>query len=318
MPLQIIKGDIVSMDTDAIVYADTPQPFTLFSFNPLMVHKTGKEILRTRDALKPLLIGKAKITPASLLDCKYIIHTSPPVWHGGRYHELKQLNDCYKHVFKLAVEHNCKSIAMNIIATDKLGYQKSLTQQTAIENIRDFLNEHPDCTIYLLLPGNTSYMLPGSQFPNVNMHLTQNYVEAVTADMSAVQDHEDTITEAGQTANGQINEKAHTFAQTLQQWMEIKDITEKDLCFKSNLSPETVNEILHGSTMLPNKNTAIALGMALELTLEELKAFLASIDYSLSANSKFDLIIEYCVSNGMYDLFDVNPILFRFEQELLG
>ena len=132
MPFHIIKSDIVSMDTDAIVYAETPQPFSLFNFNPLMIHKTGKEILNTRDKLKPIIIGQAKIAPASLLDCKYIIHTSAPAWHGGGYHELSQLITCYERVFELAVAHDCKSIAMPIIASDKLGYPKALSQKTAI------------------------------------------------------------------------------------------------------------------------------------------------------------------------------------------
>ena len=54
------------------------------------------------------------------------------------------------------------------------------------------------------------------------------------------------------------------------------------------------------------------------MTQEELKEFLAIAGYTLTKNSKFDLIIEYCISQNMYNLFDVNQILFRFEQELLG
>lgn len=317
MPLQIIKSDIVSMSTDAIVYAETPQPFSLFNFNPLMIHKTGKEILNTREALKPIIIGEAKIAPASLLDCKYIIHTSAPAWHGGGYHELSQLRTCYERVFGLAIEHNCKTIAMPIIASDKLGYPKSLSQKTAIECIREFLLSYPDVEVILVLPGKTGIMLPGNQFTNINMHLNKNYVEV-----------KDEGTDLSDNSQDCSSEDVNDFLEKLTGYMKSRGITERDLCFKANLSPEHLNHILTNTMEAPittkseaiafSKSSVAALAIALELTLEETKDFLTAAGYALTNNSKFDLIMEYCISRNMYDIFDVNQILFRFEQELLG
>lgn len=307
MPLHIIKSTLVSMATDAIVYDETPQPFSLFNFNPLMIHKTGKEILNTREALKPIIIGQAKIAPASLLDCKYIIHTSAPAWHGGSYHELSQLRTCYERVFELALKQNCKSIAMSIIATDKLGYPKPLSQKTALECIGEFLLAHKDMEVTLVLAGKTGIMLPGNQFTNVNMYLNKNYIktEQEETDIS-VPVHEITL------------EEQNAVSEKLKGYMTSSGISEDELSFKANITPEQLSEILQAKASTLSKNRVIALAMALELPFEELKEFLALAGYALTNHSKLDLIVEYCISQNMYNLFDVNQILFRFEQELLG
>ncbi len=307
MPLHIIKSTLVSMATDAIVYDETPQPFSLFNFNPLMIHKTGKEILNTREALKPIIIGQAKIAPASLLDCKYIIHTSAPAWHGGSYHELSQLRTCYERVFELALEHGCKTIAMSIIATDKLGYPKALSQKTALECISEFLLAHKDREVTLVLAGKTGIMLPGNQFTDVNMYLNKNFIKT-----------EQDAVDASSSVHEVTFEEINAFSEKLKGHMASCGIAEADLCFKANITPEQLSDILQKKATKLSKNRVIALAMALELPLEELKESLAIAGYTLTKNSKFDLIIEYCISQSMYDIFDVNQILFRFEQELLG
>lgn len=307
MPLHIIKSDLVSMATDAIVYDETPQPFSLFNFNPLMIHKTGKEILNTREALKPIIIGQAKIAPASLLDCKYIIHTSAPAWHGGGYHELSQLITCYERVFELAIEHGCKTIAMSIIATDKLGYPKALSQKTAMECISEFLQLHNDVEVTLVLPGKTGIMLPGNQFANVNMYLNKNYAKTELEET----DPSDLVREV-------TLEEINAFSKKLNEYIASCGISEDDLCFKSNITPSQLSDILQEKAHALSKNRILALAMALELSLNEVRELLAVFGYTLTRNRKLDLIIEYCISQNMYNLFDINQILFRFEQELLG
>jgi hypothetical protein len=59
----------------------------------------------------------------------------------------------------------------------------------------------------------------------------------------------------------------------------------------------------------PAKNTAIAFGLALELPYEIFKVFLQSAGFALNHNSDFDLVIKFCVQNGVYDIMTVNDLL---------
>ena len=57
---------------------------------------------------------------------------------------------------------------------------------------------------------------------------------------------------------------------------------------------------------------------ALRLSLADTKELLESAGYSLSNASKFDIIVKYYISRGIYDLYEINETLEQYGQELLG
>ena len=68
----------------------------------------------------------------------------------------------------------------------------------------------------------------------------------------------------------------------------------------------------------PKKPTILALAIALELTLEETDDLLERAGYALSHASKFDVIVEYFIVNKKYNIFEMNEVLFQYDQPLLG
>lgn len=173
MPLKIIKSDLPSVSAEAIVYAETKLPFSIFNFNSLQYNKKGREILASREAVQPLPVGEVKLDETKRLSSQYILHTSAPIWHGGLYQEERLLRGCYEKIFRLVTERNFSSIALPIIASDHLGYSKKMTQNMAFSCIREFLTEYPNVTVFLVVPNLAGIMLPGNRYSEIRTYLNK-------------------------------------------------------------------------------------------------------------------------------------------------
>lgn len=89
-------------------------------------------------------------------------------------------------------------------------------------------------------------------------------------------------------------------------------------CYKhANVSKQTWYKIMNDKFYKPNKKTVISFAISLKLTLEETQSLLESVGFVLSNSSLFDVIIMYCLENGIYDVYEIDSVLFKYDQETL-
>lgn len=78
------------------------------------------------------------------------------------------------------------------------------------------------------------------------------------------------------------------------------------------------SKIMSDRNYKPSKDTAIALAIALELTLKQANDLLSRAGYTLSHSNKRDVIIEYFIREGIHDLYDINEVLYNLDQKIIG
>lgn len=114
------------------------------------------------------------------------------------------------------------------------------------------------------------------------------------------------------------------FAETVLKKIDEKGLTDPQCYTRANLSRAVFNKLKQSAlfpekcSYSPSKSTALALAIALELSLDDANDLLKKAGFAISHSNKRDIIVEYFLVHQIYDIFAINEVLFRFQQPPLG
>ena len=335
MPLTIIRQDITKMKVDAIVNAaNTALQMGGGVCGSIFQAAGPRQLQAACDKLSPIKTGGAAITPGFRLPAKYVIHTAGPVYSRQNSEQSRTLlHSAYTESLNLAVENGCESIAFPLISSGIYGYPKDEALEVARLSIEEFLQDH-DMDVYLTVFDKSSFLISRTLLGRVESYIDQHYVDAhQTGRRHFLRVEENALDRslpmhpmaapmaAPRAAIGLedlVKKLDEPFSDTLLKLIDQKGRTDVEVYKRANLDRKLFSKIRTGKGYTPKKPTILALAIALELTLDETDDLLERAGYALSHASKFDVIVEHFIVNGQYNIFEINEVLFAYDQPLLG
>lgn len=330
MPLEIVRNDITKINVDAIVNAANSSLLGGGGVDGCIHHAAGPKLLAECRTLGGCKTGRAKITGGYNLPAKYVIHTVGPIYKDGKHGEKDLLESCYRESLALAKEHDCETVAFPLISSGIYGYPKDQALKVAIDVISDFLLEN-DMTVYIIIFDKAAYKISEKLFSDIAEYIDDHYVDEHTdycresmrlnMPMQSIM-AEDMCECKAMVADDDLDSKLkqidESFSQMLLRKIDEKGMTDAECYKKANIDRKLFSKIRSDVHYKPSKPTAIAFAISLELPLEETEDMLKKAGFALSHSNKFDIIIEYFISKGNYNIFEINEALFAFDQSLLG
>ena len=146
------QGDITTLKCDAIVNAANSGMTGCYipnhrcidnavhTFAGVELRLACAELMKQQGRPEPT--GRAKITPAFNLPCRYVLHTVGPIISGRVTKEDKELlASCYRSCLELAAENKLESVAFCCISTGEFHFPNELAAEIAVRTVKDFLKK---------------------------------------------------------------------------------------------------------------------------------------------------------------------------------
>ena len=355
MPLTIVRQDITQMKVDAIVNAANTELQMGGGVCGAIFQAAGRKKLQSAcEQLAPIEVGEAVATPGFRLPADFVIHTAGPVYRSQDVEQSEALlRACYVNCLNLAVSRGCDSIAFPLISSGVYGYPIKEALAVASSAIQGWL-EDEELDVYLVLFDGEAFEISTQVLGDVEAYISANYVksrsqvrrhllpverEALRAtDPFVGHDAGPDVTHGGDPflsssflapgpvaggdeARGVVDALSNLdepFSAVLLHLIDAKGQSDIQVYKRANIDRRLFSKIRNGNGYVPSKRTVIALAIALELSLDEADDLLTCAGYALSHSQRFDVIVEYFMVNGMYDIFTINQVPFEYGQPLLG
>ena len=330
MPLEIVRNDLTKMRVDVIVNAANSALQMGGGVSGAIFNAAGAtELQAACDEIGECPVGEAVMTNGFQLPAKKIIHTVGPIWRGGNANEETLLRNCYKNSLELAASEGYQSIAFPLISSGIYGYPREQAFQVAMSTISEFILEH-DIYVYLVVFDQKAFGISKKLFTSITEYIDEHYVDEheVAYSRNRRQLDEEILREAEpysieapvskRSIEDVLAQMDDSFSESLLRLIDEKGMTDAATYRKANIDRRLFSKIRNAVDYTPLKKTVIAFAIALELNLDETIDLLGKAGYTLSQSHKFDVIIGFFIEEEVFNIHEINEMLFSFDQVLLG
>ncbi len=348
MPFTILRNDITRMNVDAIVNAANEQLRRGGGVCGAIFSAAGaRELQAACDKIGHCDTGTAVATPAFALSARHVIHTPGPIWRGGNSGEEQALRSCYRSSLELAFELGDTSIAFPLISSGIYGYPKEQAIDVALDEIRTFLAaEDHELDVYLTLFDIEAMRAADGRFGPITALINDLYAEQhvqrrlqwerpFAAPTPSFREEERMAPQAPAAASApqgaarprgrrfpalnRLLERVDAgFSQTLLAMIDERHLKDSEVYKRANISRQHFSKIRNNPAYQPKKATVLALAIALELTADDTRLLLERAGFALTRADARDVIVEYFIDHGQYDIYEINLALYAYDQPLLG
>ena len=345
MPFLMIRNDITKVAADAIVNPANRNLLQGSGTSRAIYQAAGEqELTAACEAIGHCEPGRAVCTPAFGLPAKYIFHAVCPAWQGGGFGEAEQLAGVYHSALKLAAEYHCESVAFPLLSSGNYGYPKEQAFRIAVDTITQYVMEH-DLTVYLVLYDRGSLAVSRKLFASVEEYIDDHYVAqndesyqfdrrrresverrrwrleekaAPMLEMAAAPPPPAVAPMAARSLENLMDNLGEGFTTRLLRLIDERGLKDSTVYKQSNISRQHFSKIQCNRDYNPKKKTVLAFAVGLHLSEDETIDLLKSAGYAFSDGSKRDWIVRYCLEHKIYNINQVNTLLFEYDQEQLG
>mgnify|MGYP000766877103 CR=1 FL=1 len=351
MPFLMIRNDITKVAADAIVNPANRNLLQGSGTSRAIYQAAGEqELTASCEVIGRCDLGRAVCTPAFGLSAKYVFHAVCPAWHGGGFGEAEQLASAYHSALKLAAKYHCESVAFPLLSSGNYGYPKEQAFRIAVDTITQYVMEH-DLTVYLVLYDRDSLAVSRKLFASVEEYIDDHYVaqndesygsgrrrreyverweDAALADreypaqecappvFAAAPPPPAAAPMAARSLENLMDNLGESFTTRLLRLIDERGLKDSTVYKQSNISRQHFSKIQCNRDYNPKKKTVLAFAVGLHLSEDETIDLLKSAGYAFSDGSKRDWIVRYCLEHKIYNINQVNTLLFEYDQEQLG
>lgn len=322
MPLELVQSSVVEIKADGIVTYVDPTSFVKKGID-LAVHQiAGNQLMTEWQKKAHTQPSDLILTPGFDLPASFVLHVVAPIWSDDQQQNEATLKNMYTRCLQVAKANNFESIAFPPLPA----YSQEKNSTIASQIIKQFLQTN-DMLVYLSFAEKDVTLLNKSEKRNIQqfitLHLTAdtkinfnlseekhfNYKRKASLSKWIIEDR---------SLDDVVDEIDETFSDSLFRLIREKKLDDVHIYKRANLDRRLFSKIRSDSQYQPSKTTALALCIALRLSLDETKDLLTKAGYALSTSQIADVIILYFIEHKTYDVYEINRALFEYGQKTLG